>query len=58
MENRTIKKELAPNALLYTQKHSVHDLLDLNFEIGRKYTTRSCKSYKNYSPGWSCSNVG
>ena len=30
MENQTIKTELASNALLYTQKHSVHDLLDLN----------------------------
>ena len=44
MEHQTIKKKLASNALLYTQKHSVHDLLDLNFEIGRKYTTKSCKS--------------
>ena len=43
MEHETMKKELASNALLYTQKHSVHDLLDLNFEIGGKYTTRSCK---------------
>ena len=39
MEHQAIKKELASNALLYTQKHSVHDLLDLNFD-----TTRSCKS--------------
>ena len=44
MEHETIKTELASNALLYTQKHSVRDLLDLNFEIGRKYTTRSRKS--------------
>ena len=33
MENQTIQTELASNAFLYTQKHSVHDLLVLNWVV-------------------------